>query len=303
MKNYYDIKIPDNIDEFTLKAIEEGEKYKRKLTIRRKNIAIAASLALVILIGLGSTTLAKEYLSNVFSTVKEFVTLRDSSKKPIGINKTVTNNGVSITVQEAVYDDVELYVSFIVKSEKPFVNIKDNQLLIGEHSRVSFSNKPIYYEALKGKFVDEHTFVGINTYLLTDIDTDIPKNFSLDLDIKDVRLNGSEDGKEYIVFGDWKLSVPVEFDGRGIRVITPNINENDITIKKITLSNIHTKIEAQLPKGYSVGYSNKYVSIVTDKGVSVNQDSFTLKEKNDKVQLVSRFGGIPEDTKYIMPPR
>lgn len=296
MKGYEAITLPDNIDELTLRAVEKGDRYKRKSRSKTKSIMAAASIVIIIFIGIGSNTSALEYLNSVFITIKQAIGMRGDVTGAKHINIKVEDNGVSITAQEIMTDDEAVYISYTVKSEKPFRDTRTTRLTFPTYNRVDFSDKMIESSTLEGKLIDEHTFVGVSTYYLTDIGEEIPKNFILDIEVNSIELDGTNDTEGTVLTGDWRLLVPVELKGGSSKVLTPSSSEGNISVNKIVLGRLNTKIEAVLPKGYI----DRFVEIVTDKGTTIRQTNINIKEENDKVQVYSTLKAIPDDTKYII---
>ncbi|MBU5485306.1 DUF4179 domain-containing protein [Clostridium sp. MSJ-11] len=295
------IKLPDNIDLLTANAIKKGEEYKNNKAVHRRILATAASICLVFTIGITSLCVAAEafeFGGNVFKEIKELVGLRGGSQGTELINKTTTKNGVSLTLQDVICDEYGVYVSFIVKSKKPFINTNDSQLLLNDnYARTSFHKGNLDtggIAGLEGKFIDENTFIGVETYLFTDLKTKVPENFTLNIKIGAIPLNSVEDNS--IIRGNWKFSVPVELNGDGVKVITPSIRNNNISIKKVTLSKLNTFIEVELP----ISLREERVTLITDKGVLIDTISTTTEENNGKIMVGQRFKGIPDDTDSLI---
>jgi hypothetical protein len=300
MDKLNDIKLPHNIDSLTSNAIIRGEKYKNNKVMHRRIIATAASVCLVFIIGmtsLGVSAEVKGFAGNVFNDIKGIVGLRGSSQGSTIVNKTVTDSKVSITVQDVLCDEYGVYVSYIVKSEESFININDSQLMMyDDYAKTDFhkgklDNTP---GGLEGKFIDKNTFIGVETYLFKELKTKVPKNFTMDINIGEVALDGV--GDDSSIKGHWKFSVPVVLNGDGVKVITPSIELSNISIKKITLSKINTFIQAEM----SPALAEQGFTLTTDKGVTINTISYTRKENNGKVTLVQRLRGIPDGTDSLI---
>ena len=300
MDRLNNIKLPDNIDSLTSNAIERGEKYKSNKVMHRRIVSIAASICLVFIIGmtsLGVSAEVKGFAGNVFKDIKELVGLRGSSQGTEIINKTVTDNKVSITVQGVLCDEYGVYVSYIVKSEEAFINTNDTQLPLYDHNAKTSFNKgdlDTGGRGLEGKFIDKNTFIGVETCLFTNLKTRVPENFTLDIKIGGVSLNSGKDDSN--ISGNWKFSLPVVLNSDGVKVITPSIEFSNIFIKKITLSKINTFIEAEMPPALA----EQGFALTTDKGVTITTISYTRKENNGKVTLIQRLKGIPDDTDSLI---
>lgn len=177
-------------------------------------------------------------------------------------------------------------------------NTNDSQLLLyDDYAKTSF-HKGILdtggIAGLEGKFIDEHTFIGVETYLFKELKRKIPEKFKLDIKIGAISLNSVEDGK--IIKGNWKFSVPVTLNGNGTKVITPSIEYNNISIKKVTLSRLNTFIEAEIHSDLDYGK----VILTTDKGLNIDRiSSYEVKKSNHTITLIQRFKGVPDDARNL----
>jgi Domain of unknown function (DUF4179) len=300
MDDLNNIKLPDNIDSLTANAISRGEKYKKK-TVYRKVLATSLSICLFLTLGMtsfGASAKVMDFAGNVFEELKEIIGLRGGNEATKAINETVIDNKVSLTLQEVLCDEYGVYVSFVVRSEKPFSNTKDTQLLLyDDYAKVSFNNVNLDNggkAGIEGKFIDKNTFIGVESYLFKDLKGEVPKNFNLDINIGAIALNTVHDNN--IVRGNWKFSVPVSLNGEGVKVITPSIKHNNISIRKVTLSKLNTFMEIEMPSGLK----EQEVSLFTDKGVEIEGISTEINESNGKALIKERFKGIPDDTESLI---
>ncbi|XZH91535.1 DUF4179 domain-containing protein [Clostridium perfringens] len=126
------INLPNNLDDVIDEAINMAHEDKKKNKINKgyKKVfkTIAASVAIVITLGIGTTTLAQG-ISNIkimFEEIHDSIKGNGSSLKyETEINKTVSNNGIGITISEAIYDGQSLYITYKVESKDAFKYIKD----------------------------------------------------------------------------------------------------------------------------------------------------------------------------------
>ncbi|QAA33031.1 DUF4179 domain-containing protein [Clostridium manihotivorum] len=295
------IKLPDDIDILTENAVKRGEKYKEDKKRYKKKFAIAASICLVTTISITSICVGAksiEYSGNIFSELKQLIGIRGNYKENKSINKTITDKDVSLTLQEVLCDEYGVYVSFVVKSKEAFVNTKDTQLLIyDEYAKTSFNKGNLDNggkAGLEGKFIDNKTFIGVESYLFKNLNGNVPKNFNLGITIGALSLNGTEDNN--IVRGNWKFSVPVTLNGEGVKVITPSIRHGDIVLKKVTLSKLNTFIEMEMP----LNSTKQKVDLYTDKGVNIDSISTEFNESDGKVIVKQRFNGVPDDVNKLI---
>lgn len=297
MKELDNIKIPYNIDLLTENAIKKGEKFNERKIKRGKKFIIAASVCCILTLTLSSLVVIANEIPVVKDIFEEFrydLGLRGMNKGST-LNETVTKNGVSITIQDIICDEYGIYASFIVKSDEAFKNdLNDTQLMIYDNevnTKFHKSNLDVGGVAgIEGKFIDENTFVGVKPYLFKE-DVEIPDEFNIDINIDAVSLNSIKDNS--LINGKWKFSVPVKLNSEGVKIIEPNITENDISINKITLSKFNGFIELEIPSKLQ----GKYVDIVTDLGQTI--DIISIGEVDANLYKI-RTKGVPEEaTKLI----
>ena len=126
------INLPNNLDDIIDEAINMANEDKKKNKIKGKGYKkvfknIAAGLAIITGIGVGTTTLAYgvPIIKNAFERIqKEIWNKGDYSKYATEVNQTVSNNGVGITLSEILCDGQNLYVSYVIESKEPFKYIK-----------------------------------------------------------------------------------------------------------------------------------------------------------------------------------
>lgn len=300
MRELDKIKVPDNLDKLTDKAIEKGVKYKKSQKRKVKYIGMVAVFSLIFTTGLVTTGVADEIplLGNVFKELRNELGLRGEVK---GVNistEPIVQNGVSIQAQDAICDDYGVYVSFVVKTDKdkPFLNdLNDKQLLVSERGVVDFEDgelETLGLSGLQGKFIDEHTFIGVKSFSFNG-KKDIPKNFNINVEFESVALNSVEDNVPR-VSGNWKFNIPVEYK-KGIKEINTNIKNGNIEIEKINIGKLNTELVVKGPKNI-MKTDEATIFLYDDKGKEI----YLLNRfDSDSDKVVYKFGGVSEDTKEI----
>ena len=300
MRELDKIKVPNNLDKLTDKAIEKGVKYKKSQKRKVKYIAMVAVFSLIFTTGLVTTGVADEIpiLGNVFKELRNELGLRGEVK---GVNistEPIVQNGVSIQAQDALCDDYGVYVSFVVKTDKdkPFLNnLNDKQLLVSERGVVDFEEgelETLGLSGLQGKFIDEHTFIGVKSFSFNG-KKDIPKNFNINVEFESIALNSVEDNVPR-VSGNWKFNIPVEYK-KGIKEINTNIKNGNIEIEKISIGKLNTELVVKGPKNI-MQTDEATIFLYDDKGKEI----YSLNRfDSDSDKVVYKFGGVSEDTKEI----
>ena len=215
------INLPNNLDDIIDEAINMANEDKKKNKIKGKGYKkvfknIAAGLAIITGIGVGTTTLAYgvPIIKNAFERIqKEIWNKGDYSKYATEVNQTVSNNGVGITLSEILCDGQNLYVSYVIESKEPFKYIKYKydpvkdyditkeqaekiekmQLDYAAEAKVSFTDSELDnsgVSGLEGRFIDDHTFVGVEEYNLTSLNMKIPDEFEFTINFNTIVEEG-----------------------------------------------------------------------------------------------------------------
>lgn len=300
MRELDKIKVPNNLDKLTDKAIEKGVKYKKSQKRKLKYIGMVAVFSLIFTTGLVTTGVADEIplLGNVFKELRNELGLRGEVKGVNVSTEPIVQNGVSIQAQDALCDDYGVYVSFVVKTDKdkPFLNnLNDKQLLVSERGVVYFEDgelETLGLSGLQGKFIDEHTFIGVKSFSFNG-KKDIPKNFNINVEFESVALNSVEDNVPR-VSGNWKFNIPVEYK-KGIKEINTNIKNGNIEIEKISIGKLNTELVVKGPKNI-MQTDESTIFLYDDKGKEIY---FLNRFDSDSDKVVYKFGGVSEDTKEI----
>lgn len=280
-KDFDNIKIPTNIDDVIKNAIDKAEEHKKlnnhttKQKFKRIIPRTAAGFAILLSLGIGTTAVASNIpaIKDVFQRIQNQISASgDYSKYATSINESVTSNGVSVTLSQALCDGENLYVSYIVHSEKPFKYLKyqydpikdydltekeaskivATQLIDDSENKVSFLNEELRNSGtgtLEGEYIDDHTFVGLEQFELHEYShyDEIPDSFEFTKEIKSFnnRSFNSEDNPN-IIEGSWNFKVPINVDKSLIvKKEVINLNYAGIGVKDIKITPI--KIIVTLP--------------------------------------------------------
>ena len=291
------INLPNNLDDIIDEAINMAHEDKKKNKIKGKGYKkvfknIAAGLAIITGIGVGTTTLAYgvPVIKNAFERIqKEIWNKGDYSKYATEVNQTVSNNGVGITLSEILCDGQNLYVSYVIESKEPFKYIKykydpvkdyditkeqaekieQMQLDYGAEAKVSFTDSELDnsgVSGLEGRFIDDHTFVGVEEYNLTSLNMRIPDEFEFIINFNSIVEEGwnSERDKDNVLEGTWNFKVPVKVDKSLSKCIEVNdMNKEGVGIKEVIATPIKLKL---VTTGYDREKNNYWVRVYDEKG-------------------------------------
>ncbi len=172
MNNEFDnIEVPEEIDLFIKSGLSKAiiDKKKRK-------IAISASIMIILFTGFSINSIVQRipFLNNVFEELKNNKNSETMSipfneyidKYSESINQTVTSNGITVTAEKVVCDGSNLYVSYIIKKDTKFNEDQlSTNITISDRNTVDFKEDSNLWSkgSLEGTFVDEYTFVGVQT--------------------------------------------------------------------------------------------------------------------------------------------
>ncbi|WP_300261284.1 DUF4179 domain-containing protein [Clostridium sp.] len=321
------INLPNNLDNIIDEAINMAHEDKKKNKINKgyKKMfkSIAAGLAIITGIGVGTTTLAYgvPVIKNAFERIQnEIWNKGDYSKYATEVNQTVSNNGVGITLSEIICDGQNLYVSYVIKSKEPFKYIKYKydpvkdddmtkeeaekiekmQLDYGAKAKVSFTDSELDnsgVSGLEGRFIDDHTFVGVEEYNLTSLNMKIPDEFEFTINFNSIVDEGwnSEREKDNVLEGTWNFKVPVKVDKLLSKNIEVNaINNDGIGIKEVIATPIKLKV---VTTGYDREKNDYWVRVYDEKGNILRTSSG--EELSSYGEYLSTIAKEGEDIKKI----
>ena len=322
------ISLPNNLDDIIDEAINMANEDKKKNKIKGKGYKkvfknIAAGLAIITGIGVGTSTFVYgvPIIKNAFERIqKEIWNKGDYSKYATEVNQTVSNNGVGITLSEILCDGQNLYVSYVIESKEPFKYIKYKydhvkdyditkeqaekiekmQLDYDAEAKVSFTDSELDnsgVSGLEGRFIDDHTFVGVEEYNLTSLNMKIPYEFEFIINFNSIVEEGwnSERDKDNVLEGTWNFKVPVKVDKSLSKCIEVNaINNDDIGIKEIISTPIKLKV---VTTGYDREKNDYWVRVYDEKGNILRTSSG--EELSSYGEYLSTIAKEGEDIKKI----
>lgn len=289
------IKLPENLDNFIDDAInkadEDKKKNNKKKWYKKGFGSIAAGLAIVTTIGIGTTTLVYGLpaIKSAFSQIQnELYVKGEYSKYATEINQTVNDNGIGITLSEILCDGKNLYVTYVIKSKEPFKYLKYKYDPVKDYditkeqadkiekryidyrgkSKVSYGDK--YMESidcysLEGKFIDNNTFVGLLQFDLTDSNKKIPDEFEFTMNFDSIVVEPWSDKEKPQIFnGSWNFKVPVKVDKSLVKEIKVNdFNKDGIGVQKVLVSPFEVRV---VTTGFNSKKNDYWVRAYDEKG-------------------------------------
>ncbi|WP_252231342.1 DUF4179 domain-containing protein [Clostridium sp. ZBS15] len=301
-KNYENITIPDNIDDFIdigVKRAVDLKNIKRKKLIRRNLGITAASLIIVLTIGFSNPALAAKIpiVGNVFQAIEKNIYFPSNySEYSTSVNETAYSNGVGVTLSDILCDGQSLYVTYIVESEKPFkytswgeAPLTVNQLITSEeYNKVDFSNKQLDntgIAGLEGKFIDDNTFVGMEKYKLSSLKTAIPDEFIFQVKYISFQTDSVEnDEKHDVKSGTWAFKIPVKVNKDIKRVVNlDNIGNDSVNLNSLSITPFDMIFSLTYNKGK---WSDYEVSIYDENREELNLSDSSIDEDNKTENMI-----------------
>lgn len=203
-----------------------------------KYTSTAAAVGLLCLIGIGTAfpALAKNVpvLNSITQTLSEkFGISGNYAEYSQVVNKSVTDQGITVTINEALADDSKLIIGYTIKIDKKIewlqtVGLPRFLKINGQSAAATGSSR--------GNYIDDLTYIGSD-----EIHTDVPQGadrFNVELNIDDIM--GTK--------GNWNFAFSVSKDGlaKQSTVFYPNMKldfpDNNVSIDKVVFSPIDSAI-------------------------------------------------------------
>lgn len=256
------MKTYEEMAESVLSRIEIYEKQKKHRNHIVKvyiSIVSTACIAIFVIFGLVAPVSARELpiLGNVFSYIQDNLDfLGMYSNYAFYVGDTSSDNGVDITLSEIYCDGNNLFISYTIKceklDEKIAIDATDYTQLKYEASyRVSSQEGTYKLEergitGFEGEFIDENTFVGIETFYLQECP--FPDSFKLQINISSI---GPVCGSINSIKGYWRFNIDVDCNKEDLVIYKSDVCQNGHSIDKIVVSPVMVSIYTSYPDLYS----------------------------------------------------
>lgn len=251
------------------KNLNKRIKGQRNLKVA-KHGSIAAAIGLISIIGIGtaSPAFAKNIpiLNSITQTLNEkFGGHGDYAKYSQVVNKSATDNGVTLTVNEVIADDSKIILGYTIKSNKKIEDLE----VVGLSKFLMINGKHLGSGGgAIGNYVDDCTFVGSE-----EIHAALPqdsKQYDISLNVDSI-MN---------IKGKWNIAFTASKDElvKKSEVFKLNkkvdLKDEDITVDKVVMSPIDTSIfiignyKNKTLEGPESGVTDDYIAF-DDKGVEL----------------------------------
>jgi len=265
-----------------------------------KHILVAAGIVVALTLGITAVnpTLAQN-IPIVNSVFNYFYVKNAMSEGYIkyaqGVNQTVTDEGISITVDEVVCDSSTLSIGYTVISENKLSNINDFSMdfkIDGNELNVGYGGS--------GRTLDDYTYVGI-----TEMDIarkKIPDKFKFDLKVRARNVNTGKWNFKFAVSKE-----DIEKDSKIFKTdIKVQFEDSDIIINQVSFTPINTTIiyngvlseNKAASKGHrEMKYENWF--LFDDKGRQIQAKGSSSSGSDNEFSCEKHFYGIKEIPKYV----
>lgn len=275
------INIPEGIDLAVKKGFERGKKEKKRRKhkkIYKRVGAIAATLALVVIVGINNPEIVQAIpgVGSIFKLIDYDRMGRNLSayeKFATSINKSVENNGIKVTIDEIAIDDNSMVITSTIEGE----GIKEGK---GTMERIELNGIEIGNHDGKDKLISDKKLVSVITANVSDITL----GSNIEVNIKMLWIGD--------VKGPWEFKFNVAKANNIGNSRSINLNKSikmpnsTLTLDKLTIS----------PLGNTINYSGKYDSTNEDKRNGVC--SFIVMDENGKILDAGETGGGSSNEKY-----
>lgn len=283
----------NEIDDKYVEEVTEciGKENKKTVHRYRRILGTAAILALICILSSAFPSMARKipFIGNVFEYLQTQLDFPGPFDKiATSAEMTVRNSGITVTIQELYCDGENLFVSYLIESDKVFSEYTSERYL---ETQLDFSGEnyiqadgeiletdPFGAAGLEGRFVDEHTFAGADVIRL--VDRQFPDEFIFTLEVHSWNLLVNRGEKE--IWGSWKLSVPVRVNHENVEILEVNRTENRHSIDKVTVSPIAITVYTSYPEIYT-GTVNYNVIVFSDKS-------------DERIDFQGRYGAVEGKT-------
>lgn len=288
-----------NIDKDKLKKKIRGQiKSKSKL---KKNITKVAGIFIVggglVVAGIINPSLANKIpvIENIFEDLNEtFGFDTADSRYAQGIGQTQTKNGVTVSIEEAVSDGHNLYLTYKIKSEEKLPRYDEyrpyggnsGEFAIYSDIKIDKDGSWVTGTGLTGYYKDEYTFVGMESYQLEFKGKEAPSNFNVKIKIN--HIGGVFANIEEMIKGPFKFSLNID-SKVDKEVIAVNKSQDGYKVRTIEVSPYGINVNVEFPKDYVSDREDilKEVNLYDDQGKQVASHGYNydiIKSNETRVE-------------------
>lgn len=243
-----------------IKIYEEEKKENKKAVRIGTAISAAAIVIIMTLFNLSLPVYARgiPVIGKVFAYIQDNLDFAGFySKYAYEVGEDAEDNGVRITLSEVYCDGYNLFISYLIESDKFTSMLKEDDGY--SKSQLNYYGKNLVISndetkeldgfgvtGIEGKFIDEKTFAGVETLSLGN--ELFPDSFQLQISVSAVGLIGK---KQDMISGKWEFIIPTESKKEDVVTYDVGITENEHTIDKVVVSPVMITVYTSYPDLYS----------------------------------------------------
>ncbi len=206
------------------------------------------------------------------------------------IGEKASSNGIDVCISEVYCDGINLFVSYEIKSEKPFseyTNAKILQTQLDYSAKAQLQSHPdlqlddFGVSGLEGNFIDDYTFAGVETYSLNG--KSFPESDTFNISIRSLEVI-QENGIGIEIKGRWKFSIPINVNTKDIKTVQVKEISEGHSIDKVIVSPIMLTVYTSYPDIYR-GTVNYEVVAFSD----ISEDDVTIQGQYGATSGVTRI--------------
>ncbi|WP_249365680.1 DUF4179 domain-containing protein [Cytobacillus citreus] len=199
--------------------------------------------------------------------------LKDATKEnKQNVQHQKSEDGMSMEIQEAVYDGKRLSISYVIKSEKPIKNYTSR--MVNFYIPFDGFQKGGYISNDQFKQVSDHEVIGYSTFTS---ESEMPNDIMVDFVYKGTTDYTSDKQKEF----KFLFEVPIKKTTKIDTVVfnkKKSFGEEELKLKQISLSPISTVINLQ----YKAPYQNNPDDVAMSIRL-LDQDNRIIKEVPNRI--------------------
>jgi hypothetical protein len=270
----------------TFKELPQRKKYQTK-RIRFSSMAAALLICVLMALGFASPGFATTMplLNNVFEFLHSKNLVGDEySKYSSAINQTQTDKGITVTINQVLYDGINISVGYVVNSKQKI----ENPYLINKVVKINGVEKS--FASGGSSFPkDDHTVAVIQDLELGE--KILPKDFNMQLKINEI------DGMP----GVWSFKFRVSQDSTKAQIQEVAVGK-DLSLIRDGLSldeMILTPITTAFRFSGKIDDSRVEYMLFDDRGNQIQANGISISGKNGKTFEQYQFAPLEQPSKYL----
>lgn len=329
-----------NNEELKIKMQEKLNSSKRLNKKKVKNNKMIKGIASIAIIAIGIGVLTPSLADDLKKKLPEFETMLDKIKESVDggkveydpklypeleeekkehkkskliatpINVSNKDEGMKITIDNAMYDKKKLYLDMTLKTDEPFYESKYKKI-VGDSpyddgiKQMYIDDLTIYMNDIRAdnyaygpgivEFVDENT-IKLSYLIELDINNDMEDvNFKISFGTKkyeDSIFPNSYDGK-------WSFDFNIKARDDNVRSIVVDKKDGNYTLKKVDVTDTYIEVKMELPFQPSLGNPHdNFIIVHDDKGRELEMSTGS-DGKNKMYTQINELIDIGEIPLYI----